>query len=145
MKMNKKGFTLIELLAVIVILAVIALISTPLIIGIIEDAREGSAQDSSYGYVKAFEMTIAKETIKDTSYTPNQNQTDPVNVHAKVFDTSVTPATETTRTSKVNYKGSNPTKIGFIIENGAVKSGSTIEISGFNFTLNTKGEWKPSK
>ncbi|MDD3453852.1 MAG: prepilin-type N-terminal cleavage/methylation domain-containing protein, partial [Bacilli bacterium] len=32
----KKGFTLIELLAVIVILAVIALISVPIILGIIE-------------------------------------------------------------------------------------------------------------
>ena len=36
----KKGFTLIELLAVIVILAIIALIATPIILGIINDARE---------------------------------------------------------------------------------------------------------
>ena len=35
--MNKKGFTLIELLAVIVILAIIALIATPIILGIIND------------------------------------------------------------------------------------------------------------
>ena len=43
--MNKKsGFTLIELLAVIVILAVIALIATPLIMGVIDDARKGSKQ-----------------------------------------------------------------------------------------------------
>ena len=35
----KKGFTLIELLAVIVILAIIALIATPIILGIIDDAR----------------------------------------------------------------------------------------------------------
>ena len=35
MKENNKGFTLIELLAVIVILAVIALIATPLIMGTI--------------------------------------------------------------------------------------------------------------
>ena len=38
--MNKKGFTLIELLAVIVILAIIALIATPIILNIINDARE---------------------------------------------------------------------------------------------------------
>ena len=38
--MNKsKGFTLIELLAVIVILAVIALIATPLIMGTITKAK----------------------------------------------------------------------------------------------------------
>ena len=35
--MNKKGFTLIELLAVIVILAVIALIATPMILNVIEN------------------------------------------------------------------------------------------------------------
>ena len=38
--MKNKGFTLIELLAVIVILAIIALIATPIILGIINDARD---------------------------------------------------------------------------------------------------------
>ena len=33
--MRKSGFTLIELLAVIVILAIIALIATPIILGIV--------------------------------------------------------------------------------------------------------------
>ncbi|MDD2391730.1 MAG: prepilin-type N-terminal cleavage/methylation domain-containing protein, partial [Bacilli bacterium] len=32
----KKGFTLIELLAVIVILAIIALIASPIVVGLIE-------------------------------------------------------------------------------------------------------------
>ena len=35
----KKGFTLIELLAVIIILAIIALIATPIILNVVEDAR----------------------------------------------------------------------------------------------------------
>ena len=38
----KKGFTLIELLAVIVILAIIALIATPIVLGIINEARDNS-------------------------------------------------------------------------------------------------------
>ena len=37
--MNKKGFTLIEILAVITILAVIALITTPIIFGVVDDSR----------------------------------------------------------------------------------------------------------
>ena len=44
--MRKNGFTLIELLAVIVILAIIALIATPIILGIINDAREESNERS---------------------------------------------------------------------------------------------------
>ena len=40
LNMKSKGFTLIELLAVIVILAVIALIATPLIMGTITKPKE---------------------------------------------------------------------------------------------------------
>ena len=40
--MKKKGFTLVELLAVIVILAIIALITTPLILNVIENAKKGN-------------------------------------------------------------------------------------------------------
>ena len=43
----KKGFTLIELLAVIVILAIIALIATPIILGIINYARKESNERSA--------------------------------------------------------------------------------------------------
>ena len=43
----KKGFTLIELLAVIVILAIIALIATPIILGIINDARHSAKERSA--------------------------------------------------------------------------------------------------
>ena len=60
----KKGFTLIELLAVIVILAIIALIATPIILGIIEDARKGSIEASANGYIDAVEYKIARNEIK---------------------------------------------------------------------------------
>jgi len=40
--MKKKGFTLIELLAVIVILAVIAIIVTPMVMNTIESSRANS-------------------------------------------------------------------------------------------------------
>ncbi len=58
MKMNKKGFTLIELLAVIVILAVIALIASPIILGIIEDARESARVRSVEQYADAIQTTV---------------------------------------------------------------------------------------
>ncbi len=47
--MKRKGFTLIELLAVIIILAVIALIATPIILGIIDNAKKNSFKASALG------------------------------------------------------------------------------------------------
>jgi len=73
MKMNKKGFTLIELLAVIVILAIIALIATPIILGIIRDSRDNSGARAVEGYAEAIVAAVttyqgrhADETITQT-------------------------------------------------------------------------------
>ena len=55
----KKGFTLIELLAVIVILAIIALIATPIILGIINDARKESNERSAELYASSVKNAIA--------------------------------------------------------------------------------------
>ena len=63
--MKRKGFTLIELLAVIVILAIIALIATPTILGVIETARKGSAEQSALGYIDAVEKQVAINQVKD--------------------------------------------------------------------------------
>ena len=45
--MRNKGFTLIELLAVIVILAIIALIATPIVLGIINESRESADKETA--------------------------------------------------------------------------------------------------
>ena len=57
--MKKNGFTLIELLAVIVILAIIALIATPIILGIINDAREKANERSVELYASAVRNAMA--------------------------------------------------------------------------------------
>ena len=51
----KKGFTLIELLAVIVILAILALIVSPIISNVIKEARIASAARSLELYATAIE------------------------------------------------------------------------------------------
>ena len=56
MRTNKKGFTLIELLAVIVILAIIALITVPVVINIINNAKKGAAEDSTYGVIESAKL-----------------------------------------------------------------------------------------
>ena len=67
----KKGFTLIELLAVIVILAIIALIATPIIFGIINDARKESNERSVELYASAVRNAIASYQLTN----PNAPET----------------------------------------------------------------------
>ena len=70
MRNNSKGFTLIELLAVIVILAIIALITTPVILNVIENARRDSAVDKAWGTIDAVKV----------AYTQAQTGIEPVGV-----------------------------------------------------------------
>ena len=55
---NNKGFTLIELLAVIVILAIIALITTPIVLNIINQSKEAANRRSVEAYAKAVEYAV---------------------------------------------------------------------------------------
>lgn len=55
MKKNK-GFTLIELLAVIVILAIIALIATPIVLNIIGNVKKGAFARSAEGLLKSSKL-----------------------------------------------------------------------------------------
>ena len=52
----KKGFTLIELLAVIIILAVVALIATPQVLEVINEAKDSSRTSSLSGYADAVKL-----------------------------------------------------------------------------------------
>ena len=64
-KMKEKGFTLIELLAVIVVLAIIALIATPIILGVIENSRKKAFEDTGYGVVDAVRHYYIDKLSKD--------------------------------------------------------------------------------
>ncbi len=103
----KKGFTLIELLAVIVILAIIALIATPMILGVIDSAKKGAAESSTYGYIDAIEKSDLQNMIDTGNYTTRVDGT---------YDLSTL--------TNVNYKGKEPTAVCVIIKDGTVGSGS---------------------
>ena len=66
--MKNKGFTLIELLAVIVILAIIALIATPIILGIITNAKNEVRLRSAELYGHAVEQAVLRYQLNQ-SYT----------------------------------------------------------------------------
>ena len=110
--MNKnKGFTLVELLAVIVILAIIALIATPIILNVINDAKEQAAKDSAHGYVDAVDKYIVSSEIDDESIEDGIYKVEDLN-------------------KKISVKGSIPDRGSIEIENGSVKS-YELEIDGY--------------
>lgn len=67
--MNKKGFSLVELIAVIVILALISLIATPIVLNIIKDSQLSSFKSSVNGVKKAIEQDYGDNGfVKSTVY-----------------------------------------------------------------------------
>lgn len=114
---NKKGFTLIELLAVIVILAIIALIATPIILNMIEDARKSAAVDSAYGYIESIEYNNSMNMLNKDKYP------------------MIKSGTVTEINGDVNVKGTKPTSGNVTIENGRVTS-ATLIINGYEVKYN---------
>ena len=87
--MKKKGFTLVELLAVIVILAIIALITLPLITGVVEKARKGSAVSSAYGYVDAVEKYMMMHYLNSEKYPITLEKGQTYQISKKEFKTNL--------------------------------------------------------
>lgn len=133
MKKNMKGFTLIELLAVIVILAVIALIATPIIMNVINDAKEGADSDAALGYVKAVENTIATDMIKNPSMTVTAAQTTVDKVKCTGCGTGGT-ATEII----VNYKGTKPTSVSLNYADGKITGTVTYGTGSYDAVTGKK-------
>ena len=71
--MKTRGFTLVELLAVIVILAVLALIATPVVLSIIDDAKESAMLRSAEMYLSGVENAVMRENMNSGgNFRPNE-------------------------------------------------------------------------
>ena len=66
---KKRGFTLIELLAVIVILAIILLITMPIVLNVISEARKGAFESSARGLIKTAENEYMKNALSGNNET----------------------------------------------------------------------------
>ena len=117
--MKNKGFTLIELLAVIVILAIIALIATPIVINMIGNSKESADERSAELYLDAVEQAVARKNLTE----------------------KFSPSTCTIQ-SDGNLKCDGDTLLEVQVENTKPTSGTiTFEkgkIIGYNFTLGSK-------
>ena len=114
----KKGFTLIELLAVIVILAIIALIATPMILGVIDTAKRGSAESSALGYVESVEKSMMLQQV-------NGGASVAAGTYYVMSDGDLAKESATgTEVLDVDFKGAVPTGTVTIGSNGAVSGAS---------------------
>ena len=140
MKQNKKGFTLIELLAVIVILAIIALIATPIILSMINNARKSAARSSALGYVESIENYVGFYEAKQGGISDIAGYD--VAYPASTVTCAKTAATTYTGTGCADFyaavnattKGKAPdTFSAVVIENGKVKVPATGDKPTFVF------------
>ena len=71
-KLRKRGFTLIELIAVLVIMAIIALIVTPLVMSIIRKAKISARKRSIDAYGRSVELAIASYLLDNGKFPTNE-------------------------------------------------------------------------
>lgn len=117
MKTNKKGFTLIELLAVIVILAIVALVATPIIMTTVSNAKKSAAIASANNVITAINYNEQMANFEESSLTGN-------------YSTLVGNDNKITDISSLKISGDKPTAVNLTVTDGVVDSG-TIEISKY--------------
>ena len=126
---NKKGFTLIELLAVIVVLAIIALIATPIVMNTIKNAKKGAAERTADNYIKQVETAVAEAKLENKSV-PNGTY----NIDG---NGNLTGAGLPDGKLEINMSGNKPTSGTVTISNGEIsQNGTTMTVGDYNVKYN---------
>ena len=123
---NKKGFTLIELLAVIVVLAIIALIATPIVMNTIKNAKKGAAERSADSYVKQVEVAVAEERLNKNEVLEGEYQ---ITSDGNLCRDKSTSCSDDNKI-KIEMSGNKPSGGTLTISNGGVSQKGTTMIVG---------------
>ena len=125
--MKKKGFTLIELLAVIVVLAIIALIATPIVMNTIKKSQKGAAERSADNYIEAVETAVATSKL-DSDGVPDGTYT--------INDKGNLEGNGLTKTLEIEMSGNKPSGGTITIKNGQVTTDSKMTIGSYEVSYN---------
>ena len=136
---RKNAFTLIELLAVIVVLAIIALIATPIVMNTIKRSKKGAAERSADSYVKQVEVAIASERLNGNILDGEYQITDDGNL---CRDKSASCSDD--KKIKIEMNGKKPTSGTITISNGEVENSSTMTIGDYSLVY-SDNKWTATK
>ncbi|MBE6149184.1 MAG: prepilin-type N-terminal cleavage/methylation domain-containing protein [Firmicutes bacterium] len=129
--MRKKGFTLIELLAVIIILAVIALIATPVVLNVIESATNESRKNSVRGYADSVKLSYAEQILENTDVSLKElanNKTQGSKVDCEYVKYDDKKAGTLLHSCKVDSKGNYCYINGYVYEDGTAECNNIINL-----------------
>ena len=134
--MKRKGFTLIELLAVIVVLAIIALIATPIVMNTIKKSKKGAAERSADSFVKEVETTVATERlggniIEDGEYEITSDGNLCKDKSASCSDD---------QKIKIEMSGTKPTSGKVKITNGVAQISTKLTVGDYDVKYNTESK-----
>jgi len=122
--MKKRGYTLIELLATVIILAIIALIATPIILNMIDDVRRAANYQTVYGLIDGGKFYYAESTLDDSKKPALENLE---NIYDQIIVDGRKPEEGVLY---VNQKGQ--VAISVIIDNRCYVKGFVGEVADYN-------------
>ena len=132
--MKKRGFTLIELLAVIVVLAIIALIATPIVMNTIKRSKKGAAERSADSYVKQVEVAVATERLNKNEVLDGEYQ---ITSDGNLCRDKSASCSDDDKI-KIEMNGNKPSSGTIKISNGTVDSTlSSMTIGDYEVTYNS--------
>ena len=120
----KKGFTLIELLAVIIILAIVALIATPIVLDVVNDAKDSAAKSEASMIVSGVNNYCAASAMKEQ-----------LNGATDICKDGVTEEEVKTMVDLGNAKVNSITFDGKVTSLEVESNGRTVKYNGSTYTI----------